>query len=151
MTNEEIKTTIEAHSKWLRGGLGGSRANLNGANLRDANLNGADLRDADLRGANLSSANLRDANLNGANLSSATTGNASFVQLSCIGSQKRMTTYRIDTDEVWCGCFYGTLSEFESKCEATHKNNHVYLFEYCAAIAFFKAVKVARESEGGEE
>ena len=51
-TQEEIKTVIEEHQKWLEyGGEGGSRADLRGAVLR-----GADLRGADLRGAVLSDA-----------------------------------------------------------------------------------------------
>jgi uncharacterized protein YjbI with pentapeptide repeats len=112
-------------------------ANLRGANLSGANLSGAYLSDANLRGANLSGAYLRGANLSGAYLSEG----VSFVSVSGIGSSRRMTTYRADTDEVWCGCFKGTLAEFAAKVEETHKDNAKYLAHYRAAIEFFKACK----------
>jgi len=52
-----------------------------------------------------------------------------------------MTTYWVQEDKVWCGCFIGTLAEFESKVEATHANNPKHLANYRAAIALFKAAK----------
>lgn len=50
-TQEELKTILELHLKWLRNEEGGIRANLRGANLSSANLSSANLRGADLRGA----------------------------------------------------------------------------------------------------
>jgi len=52
-----------------------------------------------------------------------------------------LTNYRVDTDEVWCGGFKGTLAEFTAKVKETHKNNQQPLADYEAAIAFFKAAK----------
>ena len=52
-----------------------------------------------------------------------------------------MTTYRADTDEVWCGCFKGTLSGFAKKVRETHKYSPMHLAHYRAAVAFFRAYK----------
>lgn len=81
LTEKEIKTILNKHSKWLYGASDGERAdlrraNLEGANLQEANLEGADLRranlqEADLRGAELFIANLQGANLEGAILRGA--------------------------------------------------------------------------------
>ena len=120
-------------------------ANLSGANLSEANLRGSDLGGANLTWANLTWADLRWANLNGANLSRADLGGAKtdkrYISLSCIGSAKRMTTYCFDDDIVWCGCFTGTLAEFEARIETTHANNPQWLKEYRAAVAFIKSLK----------
>jgi len=128
-----------------------SSADLSSADLSSANLSSADLRSANLRYANLSSANLssadlRSANLRyadlryGVNLSEAKTDKR-YIQIGCIGSSKRMTTYCFEDDKVWCGCFNGTLKEFEDKCKETHKNNEHYLKEYTGAINYIKSLK----------
>ena len=43
---EELAKIIERHGRWLRGEVGGERANLADANLADAVLTGADLTGA---------------------------------------------------------------------------------------------------------
>ena len=130
-------------------------ADLIGANLRFADLIGADLRFADLIGANLSDANLIGANLSGANLIGANLIGANliganlsgaktekrYIQISCIGSAKRMTTYCFDDDIIWCGCFKGTLESFEQKVKETHSDNEQYLKEYLGFINYLKALK----------
>jgi uncharacterized protein YjbI with pentapeptide repeats len=129
-------------------------ASLNGARLNGASLNGASLIGASLIGANLDRASLVGASLDGANLNGASLDGASldgarldkkYVQVSRIGSAKRMTTYCVDDDKIWCGCFTGTLAEFKAKIEATHENNPVYLAEYTAAVEFFKSVSKANK------
>jgi len=112
-----------------------SSANLSSADLRSANLSSADLRYADLRYADLSSANLRSANL-----SSAETDKR-YIQISCIGSQKRMTTYCFEDDKIWCGCFTGTLEDFEKQVQKTHKDNENHLKEYIGFINYLKSLK----------
>jgi hypothetical protein len=57
MTPDELRATLDAHVKWLRGD-GGKPADLSGADLFGADLSGADLFGADLRGADLSGADL---------------------------------------------------------------------------------------------
>ena len=128
-------------------------AKLRGADLRGSNLSGSDLsgsylRDADLRCSNLSGsdlsgsyligANLIGANLSEANLSGADTGEARFIQASGVGTKRRMTTFRSDTDEVWFGCFNGTLSEFAEEIKKTHGENPAHLAHYLAMVAFFR-------------
>ena len=119
-------------------------ANLDGANLRDAYLRGADLEGADLdganlRGANLDGANLRGAylrgadlegaNLDGANLRGANLFNSGLYQFTGFGREGRCTTYDSINNIVICGCFYGTLDEFENEVEETHKQNeHALLY-----------------------
>ena len=68
ITYEQLNEILEKHRIWLKGGEGGSRANLSDADLSGANLRCADLRGANLRCADLSGANLSDADLRGANL-----------------------------------------------------------------------------------
>ena len=71
ITQAELKVKLELHLKWLRGKMGGERADLSSADLSSANLSSANLRSANLSSANLSSANLRSADLSSANLISA--------------------------------------------------------------------------------
>ena len=101
----------------------------------NANLSSANLRSADLRSADLRSANLRSANL-----SYARTDNR-YIQISCIGSAKRMTIYCFEEDRIWCGCFIGTLEEFEAKVKQTHNRNKQYLKEYMGFIKYLKSLK----------
>ena len=117
-----------------------SSANLSSADLRYADLRYANLRYADLSYANLSSANLSYANLSYANLSSADLDKR-YLSITRIGSSNRMTTYCFDDDVIWCGCFKGTLQEFENKVNETHKNNELYLKQYLGAINYIKSLK----------
>jgi hypothetical protein len=112
-----------------------SSADLSYADLRYADLSSADLSSADLSSADLSSAILRSANLSSAKLDKR------YIQVSCIGSSKRMTTYCLDDDVIMCGCFTGTLEQFENQVKSTHKNNEQYLKEYLGFITYLKSLK----------
>ena len=114
-------------------------ANLSGVDLRWANLRGVDLSGVDLRGVDLRGANLRGANLSGVNLSGAKTDKR-YISISCIGSEKRITTYCFEDDTVWCGCFTGTLAKFERQVNETHKDNPQYLKEYVGFINYLKSL-----------
>ena len=61
MKQEDLAEVVRLHGMWLRGEIGGVRANLSEANLREAGLCGADLSGANLSVANLAGANLREA------------------------------------------------------------------------------------------
>jgi hypothetical protein len=135
--NNSIRSTLIEAAK-INADLGG--ADLSGANLSGANLSGANLSGADLSGANLRSAELRSANLSGANLSGANLSER-YIQIACIGSENRMTTYRFVDDTIWCGCFKGTLEEFENRVKETHKNNPQYFREYLGFIAYIRGVR----------
>ena len=117
-----------------------SSADLSSADLSYADLRYADLRHADLSSADLSSADLSSAILRSANLSSAKLDKR-YIQVSCIGSSKRMTTYCLDDDVIMCGCFTGTLEQFENQVKSTHKNNEQYLKEYLGFITYLKSLK----------
>ena len=91
-------------------------------------------------GANLNYADLSYADLSGANLRGAGTDKR-YISISCIGSAKRMTTYCFEDDIIWCGCFTGTLEQFENKVIETHKNNEQYLKEYTGFINYLKSLK----------
>ena len=56
-----------------------------------------------------------------------------------------MSTYCFEDNKVWCGCFTGTLLEFEKEVNKTHKNNSQYLNEYLGFIKYLKFLK--KESE----
>ena len=100
----------------------------------------ADLSSADLRYADLRSADLRYADLSSADLRSAKTDKR-YIQVSCIGSAKRMTTYCFEDDTIWCGCFRGTLDEFEAKVISIHSANDQYLKEYVGFINYLRSLK----------
>lgn len=143
-----MKTKIEIKS-WLTGSIlfeYECEENTVKTTLLEAIKSSADLRFADLRSANLSYANLSSANLrfadlrSGVNLSETKTDKR-YIQIGCIGSSKRMTTYCFEDGIVWCGCFKGTLEEFENKCKETHKDNEQYLKEYTGAINYIKSLK----------
>jgi hypothetical protein len=136
-------------------------ADLRWANLSGAELSGADLSDASLRGANLSGASLvkadlsladlREADLCEANLQKADMRGTSLcwtdagvVSAGPIGSRHGITIYILDTDEVQCGCFRGTLEAFAARAEQVHADNPRWLAEYRAAVEYFKAIKAAR-------
>jgi uncharacterized protein YjbI with pentapeptide repeats len=73
MTDDELKTILVEHDRWLRGDGGKcaelSEANLSEADLSEANLSMADRKRANLLEADLLEADLREANLREANLS----------------------------------------------------------------------------------
>ena len=135
MEKEKLQKVLELHKLYLVGDSNGIRADLSYANLRST-----DLRSTDLSSANLRSADLRSADLGSANLSYADLDKR-YIQVACIGSAKRMTTYCFDDDFVWCGCFIGTLKEFEIKVKETHKNNEKHLKEYLGFIEYVKSLK----------
>ena len=112
-----------------------SYADLSYADLRSANLRYADLSYADLSYADLSYADLLSADLSYADLDKR------YIQVACIGSAKRMTTYCFDDDKIWCGGFTGTLAEFEAQVKETHKDNEKHLKEYLGFINYVNSLK----------
>ncbi len=68
ITQEELKSILDIHEKYLNGDINGKRADLRYADLSYANLRSADLRYANLRYADLINANLTNANLRSADL-----------------------------------------------------------------------------------
>lgn len=114
--------------------------NLKYSSILNANLEHTDFRMADLRCASIRYSSLNTVNLSGVILNT-TTLDKRIIQVACIGSRKDLTTYCFDTDRIWCGCFIGTLDEFELKCIKTHKNNQKLLNEYIGFINYIKTLK----------
>ena len=52
-----------------------------------------------------------------------------------------MTIYDFNEDKIWCGCFIGTLEEFEEKVKKTHEENPVCLAEYLGFIGYLRSLK----------
>ena len=164
-TKDQLEKILAQHKKWLDDSTKEERADLSSADLRSADLSSADLscanlsyadlscanlRSADLSSADLSSADLSCANLSYANLSSANLSSANlrsanldkrYISISSIGSRKDMTIYCFDDDKIWCGCFVGTLNEFETAVIKTHANNKQYIDEYIGFIQYLKKLK----------
>lgn len=131
-----------------------SEADLRGANLEVSNLQEANLCRANLRGANLTEAILSDADLSGANLSavnvSSVTGQ-SFVSIGNIGSRGAITIYHIDNNQVFCGCFKGTLQEFSERVRSQYpETENKYRKEYEVALSFFEMQKNNSKQEREE-
>lgn len=86
MSNNELKSVLEAHRKYLANEDGGCCANLTNADLKGVNLSHSDLSYADLMNANLRGANLSHADLRGANLSYANLIGADLSYANLIGT-----------------------------------------------------------------
>lgn len=106
-----------------------SGADLRGSSAKWVNFTGADLREADLRGADLSGANLR-----GADLSDR------IIQLGPIGSRRSYICYNATLDEMRCGCFLGTLAEFEKQVRKTHGASNLAR-EYLATVRYLEEMR----------
>lgn len=65
-----------------------------------------------------------------------------IIKIDRIGSRKGCTYFFKTASEIYvrCGCFFGTIAEFEAKVNETHKNNKRYKNEYLEAIKYIKAV-----------
>jgi hypothetical protein len=105
--------------------------NLKGVNLKGASLEGASLEGVNLKGAYLKGASLEGADLEGAELRGAYLEGAGLYQIVGIGSKGRCTTYDSINHKVICGCFYGSLEEFEEEVKKTHEINK-YAKQYLA-------------------
>ena len=144
---ETIKEAVEASVE--------NRANLYGANLDGANLDGANLRCANLYGANLRCANLYGANLDGAKHNDKELwGLRPVLQLGCCGSIGRSTLVMFYADKsepmIYCGCFSGTIEEFEEKIHKTHSGTF-HEYEYMAMVDHIKSIrKYQLEVKDGE-
>lgn len=64
------------------------------------------------------------------------------LKIDRIGSRKGCTYFFKTLSEIYvrCGCFFGTIAEFENKVNETHKYNEQYRREYLEAIKYVRAV-----------
>ena len=131
-------------------GVNLSWANLEGTDLEGTNLEGTDLKGADLSHANLSGAILIGANLSYADLSEASLIGAKFyltnlykskgdfVSVGNIGSRNDTTHYFYKDNRIICGCFSGTMKDFEEKVKESYGEYEVEYKEYIIAIDTLK-------------
>ena len=65
-----------------------------------------------------------------------------FVKIDRIGSRNGCTYFFKTLSNIYvrCGCFFGTIDEFEQKVKETHEHNEQYLKEYLEAIKYVKAI-----------
>lgn len=66
------------------------------------------------------------------------------LKIDRIGSRKGCTYFFKTLNEIYvrCGCFFGTIAEFENKVNKTHKYNEQYQKEYIGAINYAKAILI---------
>ena len=64
------------------------------------------------------------------------------LKIDRIGSRKGCTYFFKTPSEIYvrCGCFFGTIAEFENKVNKTHEYNEQYRKEYLEAIKYAKAI-----------
>ena len=64
-----------------------------------------------------------------------------IIQCSGIGPQRRITTAIIFDDEIKiiCGCFVGSLAQFDDRIKLTHANNPKHLAGYNATVVWILA------------
>ena len=68
VTEDELKTVLDLHKRWVKGLVGGVRANLAHRDLGGVNLAKANLAEASFAGASMAASNFAGANLAGADL-----------------------------------------------------------------------------------
>ena len=137
-----------------------SNINLTNANLTNVILTGADLSYSILTDVNLSYSNLKNTNLSFANLTCVDLSYADlrdsnlsdsdfyltnlykckgdFVGVENIGSRNDTTHYFYKDDRVICGCFSGTMEEFEDRVKDTYEEDDKEYKEYMIAIRTLK-------------
>lgn len=64
------------------------------------------------------------------------------LKIDRIGSRRGCTYFFKTMSEIYvrCGCFFGTIAEFEAKVNETHKNNEQYRKEYIEAIKYVRTI-----------
>ena len=132
-----------------------SYVNLSNADLSCTNLNYANLIHADLSYVDLGNANLSNANLNYCNLSytfllgviltkasfyltNLYEAKGDFVGVENVGSRNDTTHYFYNDDRVICGCFDGSMEEFEDKVKNEYSEDNKYYKQYIVAIKILK-------------
>jgi uncharacterized protein YjbI with pentapeptide repeats len=78
ISQNELKTILENHEKWLKNSSDGTKANLSGFNLQNIELCGTNLKGATLQNVDLSFSDLVDVNLSDADLSNSDIVNAEW-------------------------------------------------------------------------
>lgn len=140
----EDNTILETLKEGLNNG-----AYLDGADLEGADLEGANLKGANLKGANLDGADLKGADLEGAYLEGAYLLNTGLYQFVGFGSEARCTNLDTINNTVYCGCFKGSISEFEAQIKATHEGT-MHFDMYMMVVTFMKNIIKILETKAND-
>ena len=139
LNNKTAKIKIEFKS-WLGKAALEIEAGSTKEAVEKAVKDGANLYGANLDGANLRCANLRCAKHNDKKLWQV----RPILQLGCCGSCDRITTIIFYADKsepmVYCGCFSGTIEQFEEKIHETHSGTF-HEYEYMAMVDYIKSIR----------
>ena len=129
-------------------------AKLEGAKLEYSDLEGSDLEGSDLKFVNLggtdfSFSNLRNADLEGAGfyLTNLYKAKGDFVGIENVGSRNDTTHYFYKDNRVICGCFDGTIEQFEEKVKNTYKSDDKEYKQYMIAIRTLKELAELEKEE----
>ena len=133
ITQEELKTALELHKKWLCSEVDGVMLDFSGDDFSGADLSGMDLSGADFSSADLSGVNLSDTDLSWVNTNETTGLDVICVQLNT-SNQNRQIQYYVQLRKVTAGCFSGTLDELKKAVREKHDINSVIYKRY--QIAF---------------
>ena len=115
-----------------------------GSKLAKARLDGIHLGHGivlcwvDVRGTNIPLFGLAQTSL------SETFTNKRYIQVVGIGSRKGTTTYIGEDDLLVCGCFSGTVDEFEAQVKKTYVHESQYFQESLGVIAYFRSLRDAK-------
>ena len=142
MKQTKLNKILEAHKKWLRGEVGGVRADLREADLREADLSWANLSGADLREADLSRADLSRANLSGADLSRANLSGADLRWANLREADLREADLRW-ADLKWANLSRANLSGANLREANLREAKGIYLPQVCPEKGSFTAFKKA--------
>lgn len=117
-----------------------SCSTLTNSNLVNSKMERTNLKDADLRFTNLGNARLKGVNLTEALLYKTDLSYANIDNMiSCgnLGEHNRVVYYFYKENRIKCGCFDGTLEEFESELLKKYKEDN----NYFKALEMFKKIK----------
>ena len=117
-----------------------SYADLSTADLSYADLSTADLSYADLYNTNLCKAKLNNTNFIGSKFFSTNLYKAEgcFVGVENVGSRNDTTHYFYNDNRVICGCFDGSMEEFEDKVKKKYNKDNHYYKQYMITIDALK-------------
>ena len=140
ISQEELEEKLQLHKKWLNNEEDGVKLDLSYTDLRGADLRCADLYGVDLSYAHLSYANLKDTNLEKTKLylTNLYKTKGEVVGIENIGSRNDTTHYFYNEDRIICGCFDGTMEEFENRVKEEYEKEDKEYKQYMIAIDTLK-------------
>ena len=103
MEQEELNGVLRRHEAWLKGKLGGERADLGGADLHHARLHGTDLQHAILEDSDLRSADLQHSILEHSDLRHSDLRGTDLLGAKLYHADMRDANLDYASWPLWCG------------------------------------------------